>query len=228
MEKTQYILPFEEPLRKLEIQLNNIKKISYDNKINLTYEMQVIQKKIEKTKKDIYANLSAWQKVQIARHTQRPYALNYINLIFNKFQELHGDRNFRDDLAMIAGIGYIDKFAIAFIGTQKGRNTKENIKRNFGCPNPEGYRKALRIMRLANKFGLPIVTFVDTPGAYPGVSSEKRNIAEAIALNIREMSLLQVPIITVIIGEGGSGGALGIATSDIIVILENAYYHSSE
>jgi acetyl-CoA carboxylase carboxyl transferase subunit alpha len=183
-----------------------------------------MQAKIEEVKRDIYSRLSAWQRVLIARHSQRPFMLDYITLAFTDFIELRGDRLFADDKAMPGGLAKIDGIRCVVIGHQKGRDLKENIKRNFGSAHPEGYRKALRLMRLAEKFKLPVVTLVDTPGAYPGVGSEERHISEAIAVNLREMMLLKVPIVSVIIGEGGSGGALGIAVADRLLMLENSYY----
>ena len=173
---------------------------------------------------DLYSNLTAWQRVQLARHPQRPYSLDYFNHTFSGFSELHGDRLFQDDHAMVAGFAMLGENRVMVVGTQKGRDTKENIKRNFGCAHPEGYRKALRIMGMANRFGLPIIALIDTAGAYPGVAAEERHIAKAIAINLREMTLFKVPMISVVIGEGGSGGALGIGVSDRVLILENAYY----
>ena len=180
--------------------------------------------KIDAKIQEVYNNLTSWQKVQISRHPQRPYALDYIENTFENFQELHGDRNFRDDPAIIGGTAKLDGKTVMVIGQQKGRDMKENILRNFGCPSPEGYRKALRLMKLADKFGLPIITLVDTPGAYPGVESEERHVAEAIAVNIRDMALIKVPILSAVIGEGGSGGALGVAVADKVLIFEFAYY----
>jgi acetyl-CoA carboxylase carboxyl transferase subunit alpha len=183
-----------------------------------------MEKKIEEMRRQIYLNLNPWERVQIARHPRRPYSLDYLNKTFSDFQELHGDRLFADDHAMVGGFARLGEHRVMVIGTQKGRDTKENILRNFGSAHPEGYRKALRLMRMACKFGLPIITLIDTAGAYPGVASEERHIAEAIAVNLREMTLLEVPIIAAIIGEGGSGGALGIGLADRVLILENAYY----
>tara|TARA_B100000519_G_scaffold52054_1_gene42639 strand:+ start:851 stop:1846 length:996 start_codon:yes stop_codon:yes gene_type:complete len=220
----KYTLDFEKPLRGLIKQLEALNQLSEENAIDVTNEIKAIEAKIEQTKRSVYSNLSSWQRVQLARHPLRPYSLDYVDAIFDDFQELSGDRQFRDDKSIIGGTAFLDGRAVMIIAQQKGRNTKENILRNFGMPNPEGYRKALRLMKLAEKFGLPITTWVDTPGAYPGVGSEERHVAEAIAVNIREMSRLTVPIITVIVGEGGSGGALGIAVADRVLILENAYY----
>ncbi len=220
----KYTLDFEKPLRGLIKQLEALNQLSEENAIDVSSEIKAIEAKIEQTKRSVYSNLSSWQRVQLARHPLRPYSLDYVDAIFDDFQELSGDRQFRDDKSIIGGTAFLDGRAVMIIAQQKGRNTKENILRNFGMPNPEGYRKALRLMKLAEKFNLPIVTWVDTPGAYPGVGSEERHVAEAIAVNIREMSRFTVPIITVIVGEGGSGGALGIAVADRVLILENAYY----
>ncbi|OHE70787.1 MAG: acetyl-CoA carboxylase carboxyltransferase subunit alpha [Verrucomicrobia bacterium GWC2_42_7] len=224
METPKYLLDFEKPLRSLAEELERLRRISQESKVDVSAEIESIEAKIEKTKKEIYEKLTVWQKVQLARHPKRPYSLDYIKLIFEDFQELHGDRCFGDDQAIIGGTALLNGQAIMLIAQQKGRSTKENLMRNFGSPNPEGYRKALRLMRLAEKFKLPIISLVDTPGAYPGIGSEQRHVAEAIAVNLREMSQFSVPSIAVVIGEGGSGGALGIAVSDIVMIFENAYY----
>src|SRR5689334_15378445 len=183
-----------------------------------------MQAKIEATRREIYENLTAWQRVQIARHVQRPFALDYIERCFSDWTELHGDRLFADDRAMPSGLARLGPYRCVVITHQKGRNTKENVMRNFGCAHPEGYRKALRLMRMAAKFGMPVVSLIDTPGAYPGIGSEERHISEAIAVNLREMMVLRVPTVAVVIGEGGSGGALGIGVADRVLILENAYY----
>ena len=220
----KHTLDFEKPLLALEEQLEQLKKISQENEVSMDAEIQAIQLKIQETKERIYKNLTAWQKIKIARHPQRPYALDYIQSIFTDFQELHGDRRFGDDQALIGGTAYFNGQPVMVLGQQKGRDLKENIKRNFGSPNPEGYRKALRLMQMAEKFSLPVISFIDTPGAYPGIGAEERHIAEAIAVNLREMSVLKVPCIAVVIGEGGSGGALGIGVSDRVLVLENAYY----
>lgn len=220
----KYALDFEKPLRGLITQLDNLHQMSAEHDIDLAKEIKAIEAKIEDTKKNIYSNLSAWQRVQLSRHPERPYTLDYVNSIFDGFQELHGDRSYRDDRCLIGGTAFLDGQAVMVIGQQKGRNTKENLLRNFGMPNPEGYRKALRLMKMAEKFELPVFTFVDTPGAYPGIGSEERHIAEAIAVNLREMSSLKTPIITAVIGEGGSGGALGIAVANRVVIFDNSYY----
>ena len=217
-------LEFEKPIVELEGKLADLKQHSRDNDINFDSEVRRMEAKIEETKKQIYLNLTAWERVQIARHPARPYALDYIQLAFTDFLELRGDRLFADDRAMPGGLATIDGRKCAIIGHQKGRELRENIKRNFGCANPEGYRKALRLMKLAEKFGHPFVALIDTPGAYPGVGSEERHISEAIAVNLRELMTLRTPSIAVIIGEGGSGGALGIGVADRVLMLENAYY----
>ena len=222
--KSKFALDFEKPLRELETQLQGLRQLSEQQKLDVSGEIRAIEAKIEAAKANIHQHLTPWQKVQLARHPHRPYALDYLAAIFDGFQELHGDRLYRDDQAIIGGPAMLDDQPVMFIGQQKGRNTKENLRRNFGCPNPEGYRKALRLMRLAEKFHLPVISLVDTPGAYPGIGAEERHVAEAIAVNLREMSVLETPIITCVIGEGGSGGALGIAVADVVLILENAYY----
>jgi acetyl-CoA carboxylase carboxyl transferase subunit alpha len=224
MEKPSYTLEFEKPLRDLGRQLEALHQLSIENNVDVSGEIAAIEEKIEATKKAIYSNLSAWQRVQIARHPKRPYSLDFIKRIFTGFQEYHGDRCFGDDRAIVGGTAFLDGMAVVVIGQQKGRDTKENIARNFGMPHPEGYRKALRLMNMAGKFGLPVITFVDTPGAFPGIGAEERHVAEAIAVNLREMAVLEVPIVTTIIGEGGSGGALGIAVADRVLIFENSYY----
>ncbi|MDP2938604.1 MAG: acetyl-CoA carboxylase carboxyltransferase subunit alpha [Candidatus Omnitrophota bacterium] len=217
-------LDFERPILELERKIEELKSFTSDKRIDLTSEINKLEDKLDKLKKDIYANLTPWQRVQIARHPQRPYTLDYINAIMSDFLEIHGDRSFSDDLALIGGLAKIDKIKIMVLGHQKGRDIKENLKRNFGCAHPEGYRKSLRLMKLAEKFDLPIVVFIDTPGAYPGIGAEERGQAQAIALNLREMVKIATPIVVTIIGEGGSGGALGIGIGDRICILENAYY----
>ena len=224
MSKSKHILTFEKPVRDLQEQLEVLRKTSESSQVDVSGEIQAIEAKIEATKQAIYSNLNAWEKVQLARHPERPYALDYINAIFDDFQEFHGDRAFRDDQAIVGGIATFEGEPVMVIGQQKGRGTKDNIKRNFGCPNPEGYRKAMRLMKLAHKFKLPVVSIIDTPGAYPGIGAEERHVAEAIAVNIRDMSQLEVPVVAIVIGEGGSGGALGIAMADRVLILENAYY----
>ena len=220
----KHSLEFEKPLLELEKQLEEIVKSSQESDLDFSTEIKAIEKKIEHTKRDVYSDLSPWQKVQLSRHPNRPYSTDYIERIFDDFQELHGDRSFKDDAAIIGGPASLDEQSVMVIAQQKGRNTEDNLKRNFGCPNPEGYRKALRLMKMANKFKLPIVSIVDTPGAFPGIGAEERHVAEAIAVNLREMAAFEVPIIAVVIGEGGSGGALGIAVANKVMILENAYY----
>ncbi len=224
MEKSEYLLEFERPLRDLDKKLAQLTSLSAENNVDVSEEIAAIERKIEATKQQIYTNLSAWQKVQIARHPKRPYTLDYIRAITTGFQELHGDRCFGDDRAIVGGTAFFNGQPVVIIGQQKGRDTKGNLLRNFGCPHPEGYRKALRLIRMAEKFRLPLITFIDTPGAFPGIGAEERHVSEAIAVNIREMSLLTVPNIAVIIGEGGSGGALGIGVSNRVLIFENAYY----
>jgi len=218
------LLEFEQPIAELESKLEDLKKHSKRQDIDLDPEVLQMQDKINRTRKDVYSNLSAWQRVQIARHTSRPFFLDYVREFCTDFIELHGDRHYGDDLAMPAGLGTIGGIRCMIIGQQKGRDTKENVLRNFGSPHPEGYRKALRLMRLAEKFRLPVVSFIDTPGAYPGIGAEERHIAEAIAVNLREMMLLRTPLVAVVIGEGGSGGALGIGIADRVLMMENAYY----
>jgi acetyl-CoA carboxylase carboxyl transferase subunit alpha len=217
-------LEFEKPIVDLERQLEELKKHSKLQGVDLQNEIAGMEHKIEATRKQIYENLKAWERVQVARLDQRPFALDYLNLAFTDFTELHGDRLFGDDQAMPCGLACLGSYRCVVVSHQKGRGTKENIRRNFGSAHPEGYRKALRIMRLAAKFGLPIVALIDTPGAYPGVGAEERHISESIAVNLREMMLLPVPIVAVVIGEGGSGGALGIGVADRVLMLENAYY----
>jgi acetyl-CoA carboxylase carboxyl transferase subunit alpha len=219
-------LEFEKPIIELQRKLDELRKHpeKHSMGINLDEEIQLMERKMEETRKQIYLNLTPWQRVMLARHPKRPYTLDYFHTVFTDFSELHGDRLYSDDRAMVAGFAKLAGRPVMVIGTQKGRDTKENILRNFGSAHPEGYRKALRLMRLADKFSLPIITLIDTAGAYPGIGAEERHIAEAIAVNLREMTLLEVPIIAVVIGEGGSGGALGIGVADRVLILENAYY----
>ena len=218
-------LDFEEPIKDLDKQLLDCIELGEKTHLDVTETRIKIQKKLDHTIKEIYSDLSPWQKVQISRHPDRPYTLDYINSIFGEtFIELHGDRNYKDDKAMVGGLGKIKDQTFMFIGQQKGYNTKDRQYRNFGMANPEGYRKALRLMKLAEKFNIPVVTLIDTPGAYPGFEAEERGQGEAIARNIFEMTKLTVPIITVIIGEGASGGALGIGVGDIVLMLENTWY----
>jgi acetyl-CoA carboxylase carboxyl transferase subunit alpha len=224
MDRPAYLLEFEKPLRELEKQLEALHQQSLENNIDMAAELGTIEAKIDTTKREIYSNLTPWQRVQVARHPKRPNAHDYIAALCTDFQELHGDRQFNDDRALIGGTAFFEGRAIMIIAQQKGRDTKENILRNFGMPQPEGYRKALRLMKLAEKFNLPVLSFIDTPGAYPGVESEARHVSEAIAVNLREMAMLKVPSIAVIVGEGGSGGALGIGVTDRVLVFENAYY----
>ena len=217
-------LEFERPIVELEKQLDDLRKHSKSHSVDLEREVSAMEQKIEEAKRDIYDGLTAWQRVQIARHIARPFALDYLSSAFTDFFELHGDRLFGDDQAMPCGFATIGEYRCVVVTHQKGRDTKENIRRNFGSANPEGYRKALRIMRLAERFHLPVIALIDTPGAYPGVGSEERHIAESIAVNLREMMLLRTPIVAAVIGEGGSGGALGIGVADRVLMLENSYY----
>ena len=218
-------LEFELPIKELEEQYEKAKNIGDESNVDVTATCEQIEKKLAATRKDIYKNLTAWQRVQMSRHPSRPYTLDYINAICgDTFLELHGDRTVKDDKAMIGGLGKIGDQSYMFVGQQKGFNTKTRQYRNFGMANPEGYRKALRLMKSAEKFGVPVVTFVDTPGAYPGLEAEERGQGEAIARSILEMTRLKVPIIVVIIGEGASGGALGIGVGDKVLMLENTWY----
>src|SRR5438874_6488849 len=217
-------LDFEKPIFDLERRLQDLKTHSDKHDVDLDSAVAAIEAKLRDTRRQVYGNLTAWQRVQIARHTQRPFALDYIERCFTDWSELHGDRRFADDRAMPCGLAMFDGQRCVVITHQKGRNTKENVMRNFGCAHPEGYRKALRIMRLGQKFRLPIISLIDTPGAFPGIGSEERHIAEAIAVNLREMMTLRIPILAAVIGEGGSGGALGIGVADHVMIFENAYY----
>jgi len=224
MAKPLYTLEFERPLRELEKRLEQVHQQSIENHVDLSSEIATLEKQIETTRQKIHSSLTSWQRVQIARHPKRPYALDYIHALFDGFQEFHGDRYFHDDQALIGGTAFFDGKAVVVVAQQKGREIKEKISRNFGMAQPEGYRKALRLMKMAEKFGLPVISFIDTPGAYPGVGAEERHVAEAIAVNLREMAMLRVPTIAVVIGEGGSGGALGIGVTDRVLILENSYY----
>ncbi len=218
-------LEFELPIKDLEEQLNKCQVIGQESDVDVSETCTKIKDKLTNTKKEIYKNLSPWQRVQMSRHPNRPYTLDYINALFGEsFLELHGDRNFKDDKAMVGGLGKIGDQSYMVIGQQKGYNTKTRQYRNFGMANPEGYRKALRLMKSAEKFGIPVITLIDTPGAYPGLEAEERGQGEAIARNILEMTRLKVPIITIIIGEGASGGALGIGVGDRVLMLENTWY----
>jgi acetyl-CoA carboxylase carboxyl transferase subunit alpha len=219
-------LDFEKPILELQRKLEELKKHPETHSLGVSFEEEVamIEKKIETMRRQIFEDLSAWDRVQLARHRKRPFMLDYAAKTFTEFSELHGDRLFADDHAIVGGFAKLGDHRVMLIGTQKGRDTKENILRNFGSAHPEGYRKALRLMKLADKAGLPIISLIDTAGAYPGIGAEERHIAEAIAVNLREMILLEVPVIAAVIGEGGSGGALGIGVADRVLILENAYY----
>ncbi|MBW3468247.1 acetyl-CoA carboxylase carboxyltransferase subunit alpha [Arthrospiribacter ruber] len=218
------LLEFEKPIADLELKLQEMKELAKGRKIDLSADIQSLEEKIQILKKETFQNLTRWQRVQLSRHADRPYALDYIYEMTNDFVELHGDRTVKDDKAMIGGLGDLDGRSVMFIGQQKGRNTKQRQERNFGMANPEGYRKALRLMKMAEKFGKPIVTLIDTPGAFPGLEAEERGQGEAIARNLKEMFMLKVPVICIIIGEGASGGALGIAIGDKVYMLENTWY----
>jgi len=218
-------LEFEKPIEEIKVQINQAKEIGEKGKVDINATVNDLEKKLSATTKNIFNNLTPWQKVQLSRHPDRPYTSDYIKQITNgNFLELHGDRNVKDDKAMVGGFGEVDGKTYMFIGQQKGRNTKERKYRNFGMANPEGYRKALRLMKLAEKFNKPIVTFIDTPGAFPGLEAEERGQGEAIARNLYEMMLLKVPVICIVIGEGASGGALGIGIGDKVIMLENTWY----
>src|SRR5262245_8438260 len=219
-------LDFEKPIAELQAKLDELKKHPETHSLGISVEEEVamIEKKLEETKRQIFSNLSAWDRIKIARHPKRPFTLDYLESAFTDFRELHGDRLFEEDRAIVGGFATLGTHKVMVLGTQKGRDTKENILRNFGSAHTEGYRKVLLLMRMAEKFRLPIITLIDTAGAYPGIGAEERHIAEAIAVNLREMMLFEVPIIAAVIGEGGSGGALGIGVADRVLILENAYY----
>ena len=218
------LLEFEKPIAEMERELEKLRAKSDSQNIDLSSQITEMEEKLSLTRNEIYYNLSPWQRVQIARHVQRPYMLDYVSLAFTDFVELHGDRHIGDDKSMPGGFAMLGDQKVMVIGHQKGRDTKENLLRNFGSAHPEGYRKAIRLMRMAEKFNVPIVCLIDTPGAFPGIGAEERNIAEAIAYNLREMMLIKVPIIAVVLGEGGSGGALGIGVADRVLMMENAYY----
>jgi acetyl-CoA carboxylase carboxyl transferase subunit alpha len=225
MKQNMEYLDFELPIKELEDQLNKCQQIGEESEVDVTDTCQNLSEKLKETKKTIYENLNPWQRVQLSRHPNRPYTLDYVKaLAGDTFIELHGDRSVKDDKAIIGGLGKIGDQSFMFIGQQKGYNTKTRQYRNFGMANPEGYRKALRLMRMAEKFDIPVLTFVDTPGAYPGLEAEERGQGEAIARNIFEMCILKVPIITIIIGEGASGGALGIGVGDRVMMMENSWY----
>lgn len=218
------LLEFEKPIADLEEKLKDMKELALESNVDVSDAVKSLEDRIKRLKEDTFKNLTRWQRVQLSRHADRPYALDYIFSITNEFVELFGDRNFGDDKAMVGGFGDVDGQTFMFIGQQKGRNTKQRQMRNFGMANPEGYRKSLRLMKLAEKFNKPIVIFIDTPGAFPGMEAEERGQGEAIARNIKEMFMLKVPVICFIIGEGASGGALGIGVGDKVLVLENAWY----
>ena len=218
------LLDFEKPIASLETKLAEMKKLAVDNNVDVSLAVSQLENSIEELKKETFTNLTRWQRVQLSRHPERPYTLDYIEQMCDEFIEIYGDRTVGDDKAMVGGFGKIGDQTVMFIGQQKGRNTKQRQFRNFGMPNPEGYRKALRLMKMAEKFGKPIVTLIDTPGAFPGLEAEERGQGEAIARNIRDMFMLKVPVICIIIGEGASGGALGIAIGDRVLMLENSWY----
>ena len=219
-------LDFEKPILELQAKLEDLRQHPEHSALDVSFSEEVasMERKLEETRRQVYSNLNAWERVQVARHPKRPFTLDYLQRSFTDFQELHGDRLYAEDRAVVGGFARLGGHRVVVIGTQKGRDTKENIRRNFGSAHPEGYRKALRLMKLADRFRLPIITLIDTAGAYPGVGAEERHIAESIAVNLREMMLFEVPIIATVIGEGGSGGALGIGVADRVLILENAYY----
>jgi acetyl-CoA carboxylase carboxyl transferase subunit alpha len=218
------LLDFEKPIVELEVKIADMKTLAQQNGVDVTDALKSLQQKLQKLKEETYGNLTRWQRVQLSRHQDRPYTLDYIYELTDDFIELHGDRNVADDKAMVGGFGTLNGQTIMFVGQQKGRNTKQRQERNFGMANPEGYRKALRLFKLAEKFNKPIVTLIDTPGAYPGLEAESRGQAEAIARNMKEMSILKVPVICIIIGEGASGGAIGIGVGDKVFMLENTWY----
>lgn len=220
----RYYLEFEKPIEELEIKIEELKRISDGKEINISSEIKKLEKKTKELRSEIFSTLTPWQKTLVARHPDRPYTLDYINVIATDFIELHGDRRFSDDPSIVGGVAKVNDIPIMIIGHQKGRGTKERIYRNFGQPHPEGYRKALRLMKLAEKFKRPVITFIDTPGAYPGIGAEERGQAEAIAVNLMEMSKLRIPIISIVIGEGGSGGALAISVADRLYMLEHSIY----
>ncbi|NUQ80926.1 MAG: acetyl-CoA carboxylase carboxyltransferase subunit alpha [Bacteroidetes bacterium] len=218
------ILDFEKPIYNLQQKIEEMRSYHVEGNVDLSSEIDRLEKKVIELKKNIYSNLTRWQRVQLARHPERPYSLDYIYLMFNDFVELHGDRQFGDDKAIVGGFATLNKQTVMVVGQQKGRDTKTNLLRNFGMPNPEGYRKALRLFKLAEKFNKPVITLIDTPGAYPGLEAEERGQGEAIARNLFEMARLKVPIVCVVIGEGASGGALGIGVGDRLIMLENTWY----
>lgn len=220
----EFHLEFEKPIVELKKKIHELQQFSETNEIDVKSQIDALTERLNDMMREIYSSLTPWQRVQLARHPERPYTLDYIENIFTGFIELSGDRRFRDDKAIVGGFALFQGKPVMVIGTQKGRDMKSNVYRNFGWPSPEGYRKAMRLMQLADKAGVPIVTFIDTPGAFPGISSEERHIAEAIAVNLRDMFALSVPVISIVIGEGGSGGAIGIGVGNRVLIMENAYY----
>jgi len=220
----RYYLEFERPIEELEMKIEELKRVSDGKDIDISGEIKKLEKKVKELRSDIFSSLTPWQKTLIARHPDRPYTLDYINLITSDFIELHGDRKFSDDPAIVGGVAKINDIPVIIAGHQKGRGTKERIYRNFGQPHPEGYRKTLRLLKLAEKFKRPVITFIDTPGAYPGIGAEERGQAEAIAANLMEMSRLKTPIISIVIGEGGSGGALALGVADRLFMLEHSIY----
>ena len=222
--KNKVFLEFEKPIAELSAKVAELEHLGNERNVDVNKEVEFLRTKLDHMKREIFGGLTPWQKVQLARHPDRPYAFDYISRIFTDFLEFHGDRRFADDPAIVGGFAKLDDMPVMVISTQKGRNISENVHRNFGCPHPEGYRKALRLMKLADKAGVPVISLIDTPGAYPGIASEERHIGEAIAVNLREMFALSVPFIAVVIGEGGSGGALGIGVGNKILLMENAYY----
>ena len=221
---SKYILEFEKPLLKIEDRIDSLKKSSFSTGIDVDQSIYELEKKLLEEKRNIYSNLTRWQRLELARHPKRPYSMDYIKIIADNWFEMHGDRSYSDDKAIVCGIAEIDSKSIMIIAQEKGRGTKEKLVRNFGMTRPEGYRKALRLMKLAEKFNIPILTLIDTPGAYPGIGAEERGQAEAIARNLFDMSLLKVPIISVVIGEGASGGALAIGLCDILLCMENTWF----
>jgi acetyl-CoA carboxylase carboxyl transferase subunit alpha len=219
-----YSLDFERPILELQSKIEELKRLAQDGQADFGFEIGRLERKVARLQADVFAHLTPWQRAQIARHPARPYSLDYIRLMLTEFVEFHGDRNYADDRAIVGGLARLDGLPLLVLGQQKGRDTKEKIQRNFAMAHPEGYRKALRLMQMAEKFGWPVLTLVDTPGAYPGLGAEERGQAEAIARNLREMAGLRVPIVTVIVGDGGSGGALGLAVADTVLMLEYAIY----
>jgi acetyl-CoA carboxylase carboxyl transferase subunit alpha len=219
-----YTLDFEKPLLELERQIDELKRVGEEREIDVAEELTTLQAKLDSLREDIYRNLTPMQRVSVARHPRRPYTLDYLGTIFTDFVEMHGDRLFRDDLAIVGGWARLAGASVMVIGHQKGRDTRENIRRNFGMPHPEGYRKALRLMQLAARFHAPVITLIDTPGAYPGLGAEERGQSEALATNILEMAMLQTPVVAVVIGEGGSGGALALGVADRVLMFENSVY----